>query len=117
MILTTTQKFFIVLVLVFILGFLAYSTVGTNSEESAGGTTTVQGGTINGADILTLVERFKTVSIKKDVFDTSLFKSLTDFTTPLTAEPQGRPNPFAPIGFDNFGTTQTQTSTSTTAAN
>lgn len=116
MILTTTQKFLVVLILVFIIGFLAYSTIGTGetvTEENA--TTEVVG--VNGSDILALVDKFKTVSIEKDLFDSSLFKSLLDFAIPLTSEPQGRPNPFAPIGFDNFGSTiQSQSSTSTSSS-
>ncbi|MES3005225.1 MAG: hypothetical protein V4690_03940 [Patescibacteria group bacterium] len=114
MILTATQKGFIVLALVFLLGFVGYSTISSGSEELDTASTEQTENSINGSEILALVERFDAVSIDKSLFESSVFVSLIDFSTPLTAEAQGRPNPFAPIGFDNFTTTGGGTQATTT---
>ncbi|MBI4155754.1 MAG: hypothetical protein HY507_00800 [Candidatus Zambryskibacteria bacterium] len=91
----TRKKIFIGLPIVIILSFLIYSfffdsklSVSPLAENSP----------MVGQDILTLVEKLKTISIDPSILSSSLFISLKDFGILLTSEPQGRSNPFAPIG-------------------
>jgi len=113
MILSSTQKIFIVLALVFLLGFVAYGAISTGNTKVDTTSPVTTSSSVNGSDILALVEKFDKVSIDKTLFQSSLFMSLKDNSTPLTPESQGRPNPFAPIGFDNFSTASTPNPTST----
>jgi len=98
MILSTTQKFFVVIVLVFLFGFLAFSTISKKVDEETG--VAEETAKVNGQDIIELVAKFNAVSINKEIFDSKLFSGLVDFSIALTPEATGRPNPFAPIGVD-----------------
>lgn len=58
-------------------------------------------------DVLTLVEKLKSISIDQNIFSSPLFLGLRDFTKGVFPELQGRTNPFATIGSDIFvGKTQ-----------
>ncbi|HZS42636.1 MAG TPA: hypothetical protein VFA52_00210 [Candidatus Paceibacterota bacterium] len=40
------------------------------------------------------------VRLNSEIFSNPSFNTLQDFSQPVPTEPQGRPNPFAPIGVD-----------------
>jgi len=104
MILSTSQKIFIVIALVFLFGFILFSSFTgdkTVEEDVVVEKTTA----VNGEEILILLEKSRSVSIDESIFISPLFIALDDWGIKLTPEPQGRPNPFAPIGFDIFTTT------------
>lgn len=48
-------------------------------------------------ELLTLLGSIKQISLDGTVFENPIFKSLEDFSKPLSPEPIGRPNPFAPL--------------------
>lgn len=45
----------------------------------------------------TLVSQLETISFKTDVFSDPRFTGLVNITVPITAEPSGRLDPFAPV--------------------
>lgn len=45
----------------------------------------------------TLVGELQPVSFDTSIFSDLRFKALHDLTTPISPEPEGRPDPFAPI--------------------
>ncbi len=51
-----------------------------------------------GADLLKTSDNISKATLSRDLFSASGYRLLADFSTPLGAEPQGRTNPFAPIG-------------------
>lgn len=53
-----------------------------------------------GREIVALLTDLKALKLKDDVFQNNVFRSLEDFSLPVAPEPQGRQNPFAPIGLD-----------------
>lgn len=67
------------------------SDVATTSQETAG------------QEILSLVDKLNSTDIDPAIFSSSLFLGLKDFTFISTDEPQGRANPFAPIGVERGG--------------
>lgn len=53
-----------------------------------------------GREILALLADLKSVRLDDSIFSDPAFQSLQDTSVELTAEPKGRPNPFAPLGKD-----------------
>ncbi|MDB5266619.1 MAG: hypothetical protein JWN89_434 [Parcubacteria group bacterium] len=53
-----------------------------------------------GADVLELNASLQSVTLDRTLFSTTAYTSLVDFSTVLPVQPQGRINPFAPIGSD-----------------
>ena len=98
----TSKKLLITLILISVLGFGAYMFSQSSSSDSQEVVTT----TPLGEDILAVVQKFQNVTIDKTFFSSPLLTNLRDISVPLYNEPQGRPNPFSPIGID-FGTVDT----------
>jgi len=53
-----------------------------------------------GREILALLSDLKSLQLNNDIFSNKAFRSLEDFSLPISSEPKGRNNPFAPIGID-----------------
>jgi len=54
-------------------------------------------------EIIAALSSVKSISLEDSIFSSIAFKSLVDGTIPLDAtNDEGRPNPFAPIGVENF---------------
>jgi hypothetical protein len=51
-----------------------------------------------GADLLKTSNNISKATLSRDLFSESGYRLLSDFSTALVSEPQGRSNPFAPIG-------------------
>ncbi len=47
--------------------------------------------------LVTTLNELRAVKLDNSIFSNPAFQSLQDFTTPITPEPVGRPNPFAPL--------------------
>jgi len=54
-------------------------------------------------EILGLLLDLKSIKLDTNIFSEKSFQALEDFGVNLPDEPTKRPNPFAPIGFDNPG--------------
>ncbi len=49
-------------------------------------------------EFLRLLNNLKRLNLSGQLFERVIFQDLRDFSVKLTPEPQGRPNPFAPLG-------------------
>jgi len=95
---TSTQKLAIAITVLAIAGFLGYKVfaVPAAPTDLESETETI----VVGQDILALVEKLRVISIDPSLFSSAVFNNLKDLTLPLSPEPQGRTNPFAPIGIE-----------------
>lgn len=51
---------------------------------------------------LSTLLNIKNLRLETSIFDSEAFQNLKDFTVPITSfGDEGRPNPFAPLGFDS----------------
>jgi hypothetical protein len=110
----STQKIFVTLIVILILGFFGYKTftqtpVAPNKEVVLSDTEVV------GQDILSLVDKLKIISIDQDFFSSPSFRNLKDFTQPIFPEARGRLNPFATIGSDGSSSLDTINQTQATS--
>ena len=104
----TTQKIFVIAIVLLLLGFLAFK-MFTKEPVVLDNTTNIPSTEIVGQDILELVDKLKMISIDKDFFSSSLFNNLKDFTQSIFPEALGRINPFAAIGSDGSSSISTST--------
>lgn len=82
--------------LIFLAGLFAYKTffsdVGMPSAAPAASAQAL------GADLLKLADDISKATLSRDLFSTTGYRLLSDWSTPLQPEPTGRSNPFAPVG-------------------
>lgn len=57
---------------------------------------------ILGAQIIEALNQINSLELERDIFDSPVYQSLEDKSKPIEKEPIGRPNPFAPLGVDNY---------------
>jgi hypothetical protein len=98
---SSTQKIIIGVLAFAILVFIGYKTVFNSSgtaTPAASDAASGDGQDSAGQDILTAVDKLNSVQIDGTLFASPLFSNLKDYSTPLTIDQQGRPNPFASIG-------------------
>ncbi len=115
-----------------VLAFILYSYFhGSSSNTGAvltSNTIAVADNTV-GQSFLNQLLTLQSIQLNSEIFSNPSFNALQDFSQPVPTQPQGRPNPFAPIGNDginqptitsdatnnsnnlNFSTTPTATST------
>ena len=103
----TTQKTLVSLIVILLLGFLGYSMFMRSAPVTSSSNSNTQ---VESDDIISLVEKLKSISIDQSIFSSILFKNLKDFEVTPTPESQGRVNPFAPIGAE-FGFQSVSSST------
>ena len=87
------NKSVITLGVIVILVLFGYSLLPAPDMES--GTTSA---TNVGDDLVKISNSLSQANLNRDLFSQSGYRLLSDFTLPLTPEPVGRSNPFAPIG-------------------
>ncbi len=82
------------------------------TKDASGATASV------GSDLLELLDKLKGVSFDTDLFSSTKFSSLMDWSIPLPRPDLGRPNPFERIGLDIgvVAPISTQQPTATTTA-
>ena len=90
------------LVLVFVIGgYYAFVTFG--SPKVPEGILTSQSafvdGTEAGQEIIQILEEINSIELDTGIFEDEKFNSLKNFVPEVKSEPQGRRNPFEPIGF------------------
>lgn len=90
---------------VVIVAFIVYSMFFTGDDKAAnGGIVSLQAVDAQfaaGREIIALLTDLKALKLNGDIFQSNAFRSLEDFSLPVAPEPQGRQNPFAPIGTDS----------------
>jgi hypothetical protein len=65
-------------------------------------------------EIVLAINQMKSLTLDASIFNDPVFKSLIDHSRPISPEPIGRSNPFAPIGVDFSAGVRSSTSTATT---
>ena len=99
----TIKKYKVTLIILVLLigGYYAYVTFGSPgipdgvlSSQSA-----TANGTAVGQEIILILEDIKKINLNTGIFEDEKFNSLVDFMQEVTSEPQGRRNPFEPIGY------------------
>jgi len=93
-------------IIILIFGFIAYSVflkpdVSTTADLVTGTSVSNQQ-LVTGKEILALLVDLKSIQLQSDIFRDKAFRSLDDFSIPISPEPQGRTNPFAPVGADSI---------------
>ncbi|MDD5357101.1 MAG: hypothetical protein PHS53_03070 [Candidatus Pacebacteria bacterium] len=97
----------IILVLVgaVFLGYWYYASPVKNPDSALLTQTTSSGvddqGLVIGQKTITLLQELEKVNIDRSIFATAAFQSLQDFGVEIQAEPIGRPDPFAPVGYED----------------
>lgn len=79
----------------FLLAVLAY-----NIFSSSMPATEPVSATSLGADLIKISENISRATLSKEIFSSTGYRMLFDFSIPLVPEPTGRVNPFAPLGQD-----------------
>ena len=85
-------------VLIVIGAFLVYQYFFAPSTEAPLTTTNSLSASGPDQDLIALLLELKSIRLDNTLFNDSVFKSMQDFSKELVQEPQGRPNPFAPLG-------------------
>jgi hypothetical protein len=92
----------IIIIIVLLVAFIIYSYIhGSQTNNSILTTTTTSSSTVVGQDFVNQLLTLKSIQLNDAIFSNPSFNTLTDFSQPVPTEPQGRPNPFAPIGVDS----------------
>lgn len=102
-------KKILLLIVILFMAFLIYSYFkGGDKTNDILTATSPTGGSNNaiGQQFFNQLLTLQNLQLDDKVFADPRFQSLQDFSQPLPDEPQGRPNPFAPIGVDvSYGPT------------
>jgi len=102
----------ITVILVVIVGFVAFNYLKGNSNDNSGSSIVAEQKVAEFAgarEILNLLNRMSKVKLDDSIFNNNSFKSLKDTTVVLVGQPVGRDNPFAPLGTDGIRSTSSST--------
>jgi hypothetical protein len=98
-------KRILIIIGVLIVTFIIYShfkgSGGNNQPLTASSNTGIQNPA--GQQFFNQLLTLQHITLDDRIFADPRFQSLEDFSQPLPDEPEGRPNPFAPIGVDVAG--------------
>jgi hypothetical protein len=106
----------VIAVVIIVLVFFAYSHFFQGSSQSTSLTSDSSASSTNPdaaaeQQFLTLLLKIQNITINQSIFSDPVFLSLQDDSLPVVDQPQGRTNPFAPIGNDAVSPGTTSTST------
>lgn len=90
------NKSFLIALAVFALLFYIYTAFFRADSSAPIDTSAEQAG----SDVLALYESLDRVTLDQTLFASPLYRNLTDFSTALANQPEGRSNPFDIIGRD-----------------
>ncbi len=94
----------IIIILVLIVVFFIYSYFKGGSDNGGAVVTSTNASGSNdapiGQEFVNQLLTLQSVNLDNRIFYDPRFQSLLDFSQPIPDQPQGRPNPFAPIGVD-----------------
>jgi hypothetical protein len=100
---TQKLKQIIIAVVIIVIAFFAIRSFTREPvTDSATVSQTAKAQFVDGREILLLLNRLNTVSLKEDIFSSATFLSLYNFEQPIADETPGRQNPFAPLGTANL---------------
>lgn len=89
----------ILVVVILVISFFAYSYFFTGKETNTSALREEQVSTVAPADqdLISLLLELKSITLDETIFSNTAFQSLQDFSQELVTEPVGRVNPFAPF--------------------
>ncbi len=108
------MKTIIAIVIIIALAFLGYWYYGTPKQSStellvSSGTPGTSDSAV-GQKIITLLAQMQSITIDQGIFSAATFQSLQDFGVEIQPELIGRHDPFAPIGYEQGGSSFNNTS-------
>ena len=77
-----------------------YMLSGTSSDNAVLTSETAAAAPAGAQDLVDSLLALRAVTLAGTIFSNPAFQALRDLTTPITPEPAGRANPFAPLGSD-----------------
>lgn len=99
---------FTIIAILVIGGYFFFFTGGETEGDSTVSSETVGKGAkaapaaeSKGGEILPLLLEMRSIDLKKDIFESSVFNSLESFSQQIRSQPKGRENPFSPFGKQN----------------
>jgi phosphomevalonate kinase len=98
----------VIIILVVVIGMIAYWYLGQNNSSTAYLTTDVK--TTDSVDakyIYNILQQMARVNLDDSIFSNTLFQNLKDNTVSFPPQVSGRNNPFAPVGSDENTSGQT----------
>lgn len=115
---TPKLKKIILIVLALVIIFVIYAVFikkDPTSESLIGASPTTSNAQVLGNQISQALLRIEQIKLDKTIFSDVIYRTLVDRSEPISEEPIGRANPFAPIGTISVNSTA-RTSTSTAPA-
>ncbi len=116
---TSKLKNIIIILVVGTLLFLGYSIFFKKDptvDPLVEGVATANEAQILGNQISQALLRIEQIKLDRSIFDDILYKTLVDRSEPISEEPIGRTNPFAPIGDISANVSNTQSTPSATSS-
>ena len=108
-----TQKIFVIIIVLLLMGFLAFQLITREAEVVDESMIELSSTEKAGQEILALVNKLNTVEIDQSFFRSNLFINLRDFSQAVFPEAKGRTNPFAVVGSDGSFTVVAPVATTT----
>lgn len=84
----------VVAIIVLVIVYFYFS--GGTTPESVG-TLQAQSANVVGSRVLSLLNQIESLQIKTDLFKSTAYQTLVDYSVEIPELPVGRPNPFAPL--------------------
>ena len=101
-------KTIIVVITIGAIGFLGFSYMSRDVQNSNDITVTQSGETASiGSEVLSALNQLRQLNLDSSIFSDQTFQSLKDFSRAIPQQSIGRHNPFAPAGSDPVGTVNT----------
>ncbi|MBI3573848.1 hypothetical protein HY090_02255 [Candidatus Kaiserbacteria bacterium] len=99
----TRYKTVILVIVLVIIAFFAYSYFFTGAPQAVLSSQAVSANTAIDQDLINLLLTLRAIRLDDSLFTNANFQSLQDFSKDLVPEPVGRANPFAPLGSVSAG--------------
>lgn len=88
----------VIAIVIIVAGVLAYLFFFQNGNEGALVTTQSDPRIVAAnQEFITLFSELRRIDLDTSIFDDEYYNSLVDFSRPISVEPVGRDNPFAPV--------------------
>ncbi len=100
------HKIISIIIVVLIAGIAWYTLSGSSSDTAVLTSETSAVAPAGAQDLVDSLLALRAVTLDGTIFGNTAFQVLRDLTTPITAEPVGRANPFAPLGAGSAQNTQ-----------
>lgn len=94
---SNSKKTTIIAVIAFIVLAIVYFYFSGGTTPESVNTIEVQSVNAVGSRVLSLLNQIQSLQIKSDLFKSTAYQTLVDYSVEIPELPVGRPNPFAPL--------------------